>query len=703
MASNKHDVISMKLCEIFDRFDNFITARDPRSQQNFKGVFLAKNARGALVKYHNLITTNDASSRFLDDLVDAYEYEEFSEWCDVLLTNSLRAYWCAIFQRRLESECGEIGAPTLHVQEEELESLLGNIVKTVKSAQNRYHRKPFIVRQPENQANGEKPTSDFIRLVDGFMVSCNDAPSRANQQLAGEIGKQLTDRYPWLTWAVVIAEDNHDWRNFIFYSTDFKEHLLFQTSDHEQTLPLLNEILSSGPLHTTKSSGQRYGLFTCKRKFRVAGKLVHQRRITIFWIRHDDIMDVNLMADDDSGLRKLDIKKLAKDFNVNKIKERSKHRTEQHRFIEDALYRNGYQYVAYLGLRKSRDACITGMYLSNHDVSPSWPYHVQNDSGHLVLWITNVTQCAINRMREVSELRLAEEFLRRGAGCRLPQIKTIAVRKQPLPNTDAEGLLKAAEESIDSGNKYLSTGFVDKAITKYEYAKSLLDRPSTKSGDGRISLLKTVGCNLALSYLQRRDVQAAEESANAVLRHEADNPHALIIRSLVHVALRDYHKSQRDIITLLMKQPAHPMEIVLKVIQLGTIDNNYYQSSQQSRLTADWEICSKLPLIMRKLSLKVYEATEAEPYRKDAIELRNTLSAVNTFVHDAVEKLQSEQSEANLRILLGWLDAVFQVASHIFQLRKEWVFIRRENVEMALLMLKVLIAGKSTFLKDVFS
>ncbi|XP_055352353.1 uncharacterized protein LOC129598463 [Paramacrobiotus metropolitanus] len=703
MTATQHQDISMKVCRIWNNFDNFITARDSQSQERRKQIFLADNADCVLAEYHKVITTSNVTSRFLDDLIETHEYIAFQEWCDVLLTNSLLVYWCAKYQLRLEAEPGDLMA-TLQVPEHKLDSQLEDIVNAVKSAKSRYHRKSFSSGQTENQLNADKDTSEFVKMVDDFMVNSYDESSTANQRLANDLGKQLKDKYPWLIWAVVIAEDNRDWRNFISYSSDVEEHLLLQTSTHKHRVPLLNNMIQPDLFHKTVSSGHRYGIFTCKRKFDIAGKLLHQRRITIFWINREDIVEVHLMNADKNGLRNLNIKKLAEDFGCStaektlQIKERNQHQTEQHRFIEDALYRNGYHYVAYMGLRISRDADVTGMYLSNHGVSPSWPYHVQNKSGHLLLWVTNVTQGAINRMRVVSEMCLAEELLRCGIDFRVAQGKIKTTKAQSLPDIDVETLLMMAKKSVDKGNKHLAMDAIAQATNEYEYANALLDHSIIKSCGDRIPLLVTAGSNLALSYLKLRNVQAAQESANAVLQNSRHSAEALMIRCLTHLSCRKYAESEQDMCRSLKLQPSKHLETVLKMIQLGTM-NGGNEIPQRNRSAKDTEICSTLSKLILDLSLTLHSATEAEPEREDLKELRNTLSAFNTLVYDVQEKLQPKNGPVRVCLLIGWLDAVLHVAKHMEQLRAKGVLLRRENVEMELLKLKVLTAGKDIFLE----
>ncbi|XP_055352907.1 uncharacterized protein LOC129598855 [Paramacrobiotus metropolitanus] len=724
----QHHDVDLKLHTISHYLTEFLSShgalRD-HYKQEFLEACRGYDPKGLLIGLHKMITTTDATGQFLNDLIECCEYEPFLQWCDKIALNAFRAHLCALHRLHLIMQDGTISDTVFQGQHKTMEAQRRDIAKALKSAQIQYARRAFV-------GNDHRP-SDLVTLIDNFMIRCDCAPKTANQQLAETLGAELAQRYPWFAWAVVIAEDNPRWRNFISYSEDFQQNLFLKESVHQQFMPILGKKAAPAPVHRTVLSGENYGIFTCKRKFYAGGKLAHRRRLTVFWINHNDIIDVKLSEDDKRGLVNVNIRKVASDFNVQQIKERKLCRTEEHNVIEETLFKNGYQYIACFGLRKARDKNDTGVYFTNQIETSSWPLYIQNENGHLLLWLTNVTQKAMDRQRRFDELWLADVLVRGQLDIDEP-----TRRNHPVswPSNNPARLLKLAAESNENGNRLLSRGYMESAVKEYEYAKYLLDH-SNGNSKKRTKLLRLTNCNLAHVYLLIKDVYSSKNAADAVLQFEADNPRALMSRFLANLGLTNLDEAKRDIArlatiaqnepepgraarpsgatspvseaifnlgkALLVPSQSERIEsgVLLKVIELATLARGDPRTPREEDPRKDKKFWSMLPEIVFHIMIKVDDAADAEPDRKDTEEVLDTLSTVGGLIRDVLERLVSEQDETYSRLLVGWLDAVFQAVNDLIRMKKEWIFVERETAQVALQIVKLLITSHEVFLKSV--
>ncbi|XP_055352912.1 uncharacterized protein LOC129598857 [Paramacrobiotus metropolitanus] len=274
----QHRDIDLKLRQIVEHLEMYLAADDQSrefTRKEFLNACQLYDPKGLLVAYHKIITTKDVTGHFLGELVEHCEYQPFLQWCDIIALNALCAYLCAMQKLHVVLEDGKVTKGTLHKQDQRMAGQLEEILKAIKAAQIQYAKKAFI-----DKTHGQQP-SDFVRLVDNFMINSDALPKTANQRLAESLGAELAERYPWYAWAVVIAEDNPRWRNFMAYSEDFQENLFLKESVHQQFMPLFGRRAAPRPVLQTIVAGDSYGIFTCKRKFYTGGKLAHQRRLTV--------------------------------------------------------------------------------------------------------------------------------------------------------------------------------------------------------------------------------------------------------------------------------------------------------------------------------------------------------------------------------------------------------------------------------------
>ncbi|XP_055335911.1 uncharacterized protein LOC129586609 isoform X2 [Paramacrobiotus metropolitanus] len=409
--------------------------------------------------------------------------------------------------------------------------------------------------------------------------------------------------------------------------------------------------------------------------------------------------------------------------SVNRVKERRLCRSEAHASVEEVLYKHGYQYVAYLGLRKKRAAQNIGIYCANQGQKSEWPYQVQSNKGHPLLWITKVTQQAVDRNNFSVEMQIARDYLQTKIPTKHSTTPTLArtqsgkkIHPAPqfdraIPKRDELSLTQLASELSVMGHKLMANGFMDSATQEFQQAKNLLEAEmAKKQSKKRQKMLVLLLNNLAFLHLQLNNMDDAKQSAERVLEMEAANVKALLARSLANFQLDNYHDSRRDLCHLVeLQTDRKDIAVLLQIMELAITYRNVTRSQHSNDDRKDNKFWSILPDLIKGIRKDVKDAAREEPHRKDVALLLTMVNILDDAVKEVVQMVSQKSIKGLAQVLLersdrddflvpvGWLNVVLQATNDIIRFGKDWL-LERDAVGLTLRMLGLVIAAKRAFL-----
>ncbi|XP_055344422.1 uncharacterized protein LOC129592419 [Paramacrobiotus metropolitanus] len=374
------------VCHALQAYFQADPASRDHQKNDFLRVFERQDPKDLLTLLHKHVTVNDAAGQFLHTLMKSCNYHAYEHWCDHIAITALRAYLSCMHQLNIihDDLMSQVlmRPQTVQMKVNIMVNQVEEILKTLQESKDGSRGRIFH--------GAENNQSELMDLVDKFMLHCEEEPMSHNQHCAEKLGEELSEKYPWYSWAVILAEDSSRRPNFIMYSDDFQDDLFIQRSLHSQIFPYIASSVANRPQHDIILNGKKFGMMVVKKRVHVAGKMASRRRLIVLWTKPEDV--VFLGSDAKELLQDVDVKDLLPGSKEDCIREQKKAWDVKQSVMENILYEDQMQYVACIGIAGERPQGELGVFVkASADGVSSWPERVQNKTGQLFLWATKVT------------------------------------------------------------------------------------------------------------------------------------------------------------------------------------------------------------------------------------------------------------------------------------------------------------------------
>ncbi|XP_055344459.1 uncharacterized protein LOC129592444 [Paramacrobiotus metropolitanus] len=327
--------------------------------------------------YKVIITGAEAESNFevLYEQSNSVSSACFKEWCEFAILTCFRIH---LFYMVYLNQIQEMDFPQIPVDYDAMIAKFADIMDRLHTAMQQGTKRFFT---PNNIQRTE-----IMELIDGYITEFDREPMSHNREIADKIGAKLNEISPDYAWCVVVAEDTSKMRNTMIYSDDHAQALFLQESIHWQTVPLITQM--QAPRHEAYSQGTECGVVTVAKKVAV-GMEAHQRRITVFWKKLRD-QNFDLAPEAREVLSKVDVRDLVS-VSEECVNNRNTVRSPAQDHLEDAVFGMNVDYVVCMGLQQSRTGGELGVYSSRN----GWLQHVENKSGHILLWLCEASPATL--------------------------------------------------------------------------------------------------------------------------------------------------------------------------------------------------------------------------------------------------------------------------------------------------------------------